>query len=412
MSIIKRNRPDKAGWRITAGMLLGVLLLIVNAAAQPGRALPRIASGPTLRLAGRHEFTITNLRKNVVINWQVDREETPEGGGTSTIIKSIATAQGAIAAFDLPKISGRETVYYVHADGRGFSDTQRVQVFPPGARFSIMYKTRGNPGVQTFICVPPTLSSATKIVVVIAGQQRDADAYLDSWIEWSSRNDYIAIAPQFDEAHWPGSRGYMLGNVFTGEDGAGRENPEAQWSFTVVEGIQQTVRNGFGIADKFYDLFGHSAGAQFVHRFLLFKPNANVRNAIAANAGWYTVPDRDIPFSYGLKHPLLPLTQRDLISWTDKNLIILRGTADVNSDHNLRVTPEANAQGKNRYERAAYMIEKARSVNARTRWELIDVPGADHDQKKMAPTAQELLRKYSSKAGEPGGMKPRGRTTQ
>ena len=411
MSIIKRNRPDKAGWRITAGMLLAVLLP-VNAAAQPGRALPQIASGPTFRLAGRHTFTITHIRKIDLINWQVDREDTPEGGGTSTIIKGIATAQGATAAFDLPKIPGRETVYYVHAGGRGFSDTHRVQVFLPGARFSIMYKSRGNPDVQTFICVPPTLSSATKIVVVMAGQQRDADAYLDSWIEWSSRNDYIALAPQFDEVHWPGSRGYMLGNVFKGEDGAGGTTPKSQWSFTVVEGIHQTVRNGFGISDKFYDLFGHSAGAQFVHRFLLFKPHASVRNAIAANAGWYTVPDRAIPFSYGLKHPLLPLTQRDLISWTDKNLIILRGTADVNSDHNLRVTPEANAQGKNRYERAAYMIEKAHLVNAHTHWELIDVPGADHDQKKMAPTAQELLRKYSSKAGEPGGMKPRARTTQ
>jgi hypothetical protein len=50
----------------------------------------------------------------------------------------------------------------------------------------------------------------------MAGQQRDADAYLDSWIEWASRNDYIAMAPQFDEAHWPGSRGYMLGNMFHG----------------------------------------------------------------------------------------------------------------------------------------------------------------------------------------------------
>jgi hypothetical protein len=274
-----------------------------------------------------------------------------------------------------------------------------------------MYKSRGNPDVQTYICVPPTLSSATKIVVVMAGQQRDADVYLDSWIAWASRNDYIALAPQFDEAHWPGSRGYMLGNVFKGEDGAGGATPEAQWSFTVVEGIHQTVRNGFGISDNLYDLFGHSAGAQFVHRLLLFKPNASVRNAIAANAGWYTVPDRGIPFSYGLRHPLLALTQRDLISWTDKNLIILRGTADLNSDHNLRVTPEANAQGKNRYERAAYMIEKARSVNAHTRWELIDVPGADHDQKKMAPAAQELFSKYSSKAGERGGMKPRARAT-
>jgi len=101
MSIIKRNRPHQAGWRITAATLLAALLPIVNAAAQPGRARPRIASGPTFRLAGRHTFTITHVRKTDVINWQVDREETPEGGGASTLTKSIATAQGANASFDL-----------------------------------------------------------------------------------------------------------------------------------------------------------------------------------------------------------------------------------------------------------------------------------------------------------------------
>jgi hypothetical protein len=407
MSFIKRNRPGRTGWRITAGILLTVLLSTANSPAQEGRSRPRIADGPTFRLAGRHTFTIASIRRGDVIDWEVDREETPEEGGASTLTGGIARAKGPTASFDLPKISGRETTYYIHARGRDFSDTQRVQVFPAGARTSFVYKSRGNPDVRTYICLPPTLSSATKIVVVMAGQQRDADAYLDSWIEWASRNDYIAIAPQFDEAHWPGSRSYMLGNTFTGEDGAGRRTPEARWSFTIVEGIHQRVRTGFRISDPRYDLFGHSAGAQFVHRFLLFKPNASVRNAIAANAGWYTVPDLTIPFAYGVKHPLLPLNMRDIIGWTDRKIIILRGTADLNADHNLRVTPEANAQGKNRYERAAYMIDKARSVNPHTKWELVDVPGADHDQRKMAPKAQELLRSYLSNDRRPGGSESR-----
>ena len=38
-------------------------------------------------------------------------------------------------------------------------------------------------------------------------------------------------------------------------------------------------------------MFGHSAGGQFVHRFVQFKPNSRVNYAISANAGWYTVPD-------------------------------------------------------------------------------------------------------------------------
>jgi hypothetical protein len=108
-----------------------------------------------------------------------------------------------------------------------------------------MYKSRGNPTCK-HICVPPTLSSATEDCRSDGGQQRDADAYLDSWIEWRRATITSPSAPQFDEVHWRLSRGYMLGNVFTGEDGAGGET-RRQWSFTVVEGIHQTVRNGLEI---------------------------------------------------------------------------------------------------------------------------------------------------------------------
>ena len=349
-----------------------------------------------MRLIGKHTFTLTS---GGTANWQLDREQTDETGGGSTLVRAIASAKGATASFDLPGVPGKETVYYINASGPGFTDTQTVQVFSPNARSAFLYKSAGNPDVRVFITVPASLNSATRIVMVMAGQQRDADAYLDSWIDWTKRSDYIAIAPDFDEQHWPGSRAYMLGNMFTGENGAGKINPESQWSFTVFEGIHQAVRSGFAIADPQYDMFGHSAGAQFVHRFLLFKPNAQVRYALAANAGWYTVPDQNLPFSYGVKHPLLPITRRDLVEWTNKKLIILRGTADVNADHNLRVTPEANVQGKNRFERAAYMLEKGRAANPATKWQLVDVPGADHDQKKITPIAQELLRRYNESLG-------------
>jgi hypothetical protein len=56
--------------------------------AQPGRAFPRIASGPTFRLAGRHTFTITTSAR-LTLSTGVDREETPEGGGASDTEQSI-----------------------------------------------------------------------------------------------------------------------------------------------------------------------------------------------------------------------------------------------------------------------------------------------------------------------------------
>jgi len=64
-------------------------------------------SGPTFRLAGKHVFTITNIRKTVVINWQVDREETPEGAALRQLSKSLPRPW-CDCSFNLPKISAEK----------------------------------------------------------------------------------------------------------------------------------------------------------------------------------------------------------------------------------------------------------------------------------------------------------------
>ena len=43
------------------------------------------------------------------------------------------------------------------------------------------------------------------------------------------------------------------------------------------------------LSEKFY-LFGHSAGGGFVHRYLLFKKEAPVLKAVAANPAFVTLP--------------------------------------------------------------------------------------------------------------------------
>ena len=347
-----------------------------------------------MRLAGKQTFTLTPGGTRG-IQWQVDREEIDEAGGAPIFTRNVATTVEATATFDLPKIEGKETFYHINVRGPGFTDKQRVQVFQPDRRSSFLFRSPGNPDVRTYIVVPSTLNSSTRVVFVMHGIGRNADEYLDSWLEWASSNNYIALAPAFDEDHWKSSS-YILGNVFTRNNGGGEKNPESKWSFSVVELLHLATREGFALADKQYDIFGHSAGAQFVHRFLLFKPRSNVRLALAANAGWYTLPDETIDFAYGVKHPLLSFTRQELIAWTNRRMILMHGTADIQRDRNLSVTPQADAQGKNRYERATYMFTRARALNPRTRWRLVDVPGADHDQKKMAPAAQVLLREFIS----------------
>ena len=352
-----------------------------------------IVKGATMRLAGRHTFTVKPNRK--AVTWTLDREEASEDGGAPVLFKNVATASGATATFDLTKIPDKETVYHVRARGPGLDDVLRMQVFPPDKRSSFTYRSAGNPDVRTYVVVPATLSPKTRIVMVMHGRSRNADSYIDTWVDWAARQDYIALAPRFDDKHWEGDD-YNLGNIFTGKNGKGVKNPESQWSFTVVEGIHEQVRAEFRLDDPLFDIWGHSAGGQFVHRLMLFKPNAKIRYAMPANSGWYTTPDLSHAFPHGIKHPLLSLEKRDLVRWTTKPVVIFRGTADTLRTENLSMTPESDAQGQNRYERAAFMYRKVKAFDPQTNWRMIDVPDAGHDQQKMAPAAQDFLRTHTT----------------
>ena len=45
-------------------------------------------------------------------------------------------------------------------------------------------------------------------------------------------------------------------------------------------------------------MFGHSAGAQFTHRYMLLSKDKRISNAVVANAGWYTFIN-NAKFPYG-----------------------------------------------------------------------------------------------------------------
>lgn len=239
-----------------------------------------------------------------------------------------------------------------------------------------------------YVVAPSRLGPQARVTVVLHGTERNAAEYAARWAQWAVRHGRIVLAPQFDRAGWPGSRSYLLGGVF---DAGGAPRPRASWAFTAVTELHRWARERFDLVDDRFDLWGHSAGAQFVHRYLLFEPAAPVRTAIAANAGWYTLPDLDRPFPYGLRHPALRFTADDVAAWAARPLVLMRGTADVERDQHLRTTPEADTQGPHRYARAAAMHAAGHAAAPGCRWQLIDVPGAAHDFAAMAPAAQDLL---------------------
>ena len=75
--------------------------------------------------------------------------------------------------------------------------------------------------------------------------------------------------------------------------GVTRGAKQISWAFTSIEYIFDVLLVA-GLKKNGYSLFGHSAGAQFAHRFVLFSPvGSRCLQVVSANAGWYTMPKVD-----------------------------------------------------------------------------------------------------------------------
>ena len=123
-------------------------------------------------------------------------------------------------------------------------------------------------------------------------------------------------------------------------------------------------------------------------------PRARVTRAVAANAGWYTMPDPDIDFPYGLKGS--PVGEEQLIAALGLPVTLLLGDEDTDPKHpSLRRTPEVMTQGTNRFARGRAFFQAVRQYAANRgipfKWQWATVPGAGHDNRLMAPAAVPYL---------------------
>lgn len=239
--------------------------------------------------------------------------------------------------------------------------------------------------------VPPKPRRATRLTMVMHGTMRNAAEYIEDWVDWAALHDRVVACPRFDALGWPGSRSYNLGNILARGKEPEPMNDPAAWSFTVLEQLARRLQTRLKPVETDFDIWGHSAGAQFVHRFALFQPDARTRRIIAAGAGWYTTPDLETDFPYGTRHPALSISAEQVRRWISTPIIFMRGELDRQRDEHLRTTPQADAQGETRWDRAAHMLEAARAVEPATPWRLIDVAGSAHDHSVMAIAAQALL---------------------
>ena len=253
--------------------------------------------------------------------------------------------------------------------------------------------------VEIYYHIPAGDVRTMPVQIVMHGMGRNGGGYRDHWIAQSDQYGFIVLAPLFSEEEFP-EIAYQQGNV---KNEAGDFLPKEEMTYPIVSEIFHYFKEHSDSRAKKYNIYGHSAGGQFVHRYLLFNDTPEVDRAVAANAGWYTFPTDTIDYPYGIGESA-GIIGTDVRAFYGKRLTILLGDADTLRSSSLRQTPEADAQGLTRLARGErffeFCKEDAAARGVPFNWEKAYAPGAGHSDGKMAPAAAQVLYGDSSLRSE------------
>lgn len=306
--------------------------------------------------------------------------------GTTFLICGILVLTCAVCGCAV--LSGQDTLNNPPVSNPG------TTVVPNGPGHFIFKDSLGNADlpVAVFTYRPASWNQSGPILIIMHGAGRNGQDTRDTWAPIGEQYSTLIVVPEFSGSYYPGDNMYIGGNMY---DSKGHPNPKTNWTYTAIEHLFDDIREKTGAKKDTYLLFGHSAGAQFVHRLVTFLPEARYSRAVAANAGVYALPVYTVPYGFGLKNS--PLAAQDLPKVFSRKLIIMSGEADNNpSDSSLANFPWAEAQGKTRFERARFYFDTAQSeagrIHVPLNWEYHTVPGIGHDEAGMAgPSAVHLF---------------------
>lgn len=259
------------------------------------------------------------------------------------------------------------------------------------------YKPLSHKPVKLYYNIPGGFSKTTMpVLFVMHGNGRTANSYLNSFKTASGSKGFIAVAPEFTKTLFS-SKQYHLGWV-SNSTTAFEPMDKELWTYNIIESLFDFVKEQTGNTSAKYDIWGHSAGGQFVHRFLLNMPEARVNRAIESNAGYYTVPDpkgiSDGKTRYGFPYSIydMSIPNSQLKKYFSLNMTVHLGTADTATtqaeDPDLPVSDGAEAQGTCRFERGQFFYNRAKrvadSLGYPFNWKLEKVKGVAHSGSKMA----------------------------
>jgi len=251
---------------------------------------------------------------------------------------------------------------------------------------------------------PKNLTSKSPVVFVVPGAGRNGNNYRDAWIEKAEEYNVLVFSPEYSEKNYPGFWSYnlagMIKDVIINEEktamiGFKISKRPNEWIYNDFDRIFNLIKEELSLGTDTYDMFGHSAGGQILHRLAIFKSENKANRILASNSGWYTVPIDMEVFPYGLNESNTSSSKVDFST----NLILFLGEKDDANETrgDLRHSPEVDKQGLYRLERGKYFYNESKKIASKWRsdfnWKLEIVPDVGHDYKGMSKAAADYLYK-------------------
>ncbi|MBL4827389.1 MAG: hypothetical protein JKY66_06700 [Spongiibacteraceae bacterium] len=271
--------------------------------------------------------------------------------------------------------------------------------------------------ISVFYHKPKNFNEQSPVLMVIPGAGRNAWDYRDSWIAASERYHVLILSLAYTKENYD-LAAYHMGGVIkniqlNNVEGAKSGKPlsvyrmkdedivfdinrdTAAWIFHDFDRLFERVKHALGTNQQRYDLFGHSAGGQILHRLVLFKPLSKANRILASNAGFYTLADLDSPLLFGLKGT--GIDKDGLQDSFSQKLTLFIGEKDNESETRgtMLFTPLADQQGLGRFSRGKYFFntgkEQAKALNMPFNWSLEIVNNVGHDYRAMGEAAARYL---------------------
>lgn len=276
----------------------------------------------------------------------------------------------------------------------------------------------GKAGLTVHYARPQSFTASSPILLVIPGAGRNSDDYRDAWIDAACASGTLVAALGYPEAHYDFAA-YNMGGTISGLQ---FDNPQfarasetattitlddadirfdvvtnrSDWIFDDFERVFDHLVQATASEQATYDIFGHSAGGQILHRMAIFAPQSRARVIIAANSGFYTFPDLSLALPSGLQGT--GLSQTDVSQAFGADLVLMLGALDNDDEAGgtMLHTPYIDQlQGVGRLERGrrffAYAQDEAKRVEAVFNWQVQVIDGVGHNYKAMSAAAAEYL---------------------